>query len=164
MGYSDQEASERQQQFGSLFSLILRAASIISNGSQRVCGQRIINQLLCECCRPACSSSFGTALRVRLQQETCVATRVGRCCAAVWLWDQCTWIIRLNLGAPAWFRACFLLWVKQVIQKPGSITANIVQVLLALFIILPPKTARELGSARAFKGNFTFYELLDRTK
>lgn len=62
------------------------------------------------------------------------------------------------------FKACFLLWVKQVIQKPGSITAEIAQVLLALFAILPPKTARELGSARAFKGSFIFYELLDRTE
>lgn len=82
----------------------------------------------------------------------------------VWLWDQFTGRINLSLGALAWFRACFLLWVKQLIQKPSSSTAEIVQVLLALFVILPPKAAQKLRSARAFKGNFTFYELLDRTE
>lgn len=82
----------------------------------------------------------------------------------VWLWDQFVGRIKLSLGALAWFRACFLLWVKQLIQKPSSSTAEIVQVLLALFVILPPKAAQELRSARASKGNFAFYELLDRTE
>lgn len=80
----------------------------------------------------------------------------------VWLWDQFMGRIKLSPGALAWFRACFLLWFKQLNQKPSSSTAEIVQVLLALFVILPLKAAQELRSARAFKGNFPFYELLDR--
>lgn len=79
----------------------------------------------------ACSSFSSTAVRVRPQQEICLATWVGRCCLAVQLWDQFTWRITLNLGALARFRVYFLLWVKQVIQKPVSITAEMVQVLLA---------------------------------
>lgn len=78
----------------------------------------------------------------------------------VWLWDQFMGRIKLSLGA----LACFLLWVKQLIQKPSLSTAEIVQVLLALFVILPSKAAQELRTARTFKGNFPFYELLDRTE
>lgn len=78
----------------------------------------------------------------------------------VWLWDQFMGRIKLSLGV----LACFLLWVKQLIQKPSLSTAEIVQVLLALFVILPSKAAQELRSATAFKGNFPFYELLDRTE
>lgn len=82
----------------------------------------------------------------------------------VWLWNPFMGTIKPCLGDLAWFRACFLLWVKLLIQKPSSSTSEIVQVLLLLFVILPPKAAQELRSARAFKGNFTFYELLDRTE
>jgi len=84
-----------------------------------------------------------------------VLPQAGRCRVAVPLWDQLTWRIRLNRGALAWLRACFL-WAKQIVQKPGWITAEIVQVLLAVLLILPPKPAQELGSTRAFKENFVF--------
>lgn len=74
----------------------------------------------------------------------------------VWLWNQFTWRIKISLGALAWFRACFLLWIEQLIQKPGWSTAEIVQVLLALFVILPPKAAQELRSARVSKETLLF--------
>lgn len=152
MEYSDQKAS----------------SSILGVYSASLCKQCLLLAVEVMHVCPEDNKSVAVWMRQACLLQLCWHCCTGQaaagnlCChrgwkMAVWWWDQFTWRIRLNLGALASFRACFLLWVKWVIQKPGSITDDVVQVLLALFVILPKTT-------RSFKGNFTSYELLERTE